>query len=118
VDLQIGWDFTYLQERKRMSKHADYVSFLILTDDGSLLENCSDRERENQGCKETVYAKLPCLFAFPRAGVDARHEEDNVEARGDVEDLEDDEPYVQRFSFGVDVHPEEVEVAAAEDDGV
>jgi hypothetical protein len=43
--------------------------------------------RDDETAEETVHAKLPRLLALSGAGIDAGHEEDDVEGGEGVEDL-------------------------------
>jgi hypothetical protein len=69
--------------------------------------------REDECSAEAVGAELPGCFALAGAGVDAEHEQQDVEGGEDVEDLEDEVPY-----RGCWVGEEEVDIAGAEDAGI
>jgi hypothetical protein len=43
--------------------------------------------RDDEGAEEAVHAKLPRLLTLAGAGIDAGHQEDDVEGRKRVEDL-------------------------------
>lgn len=51
------------------------------------LENQIPHGRDDDAAQQTIHAQLPCLFALPRACIDAGHEEDDVQGRKRVEDL-------------------------------
>lgn len=85
--------------------------------DGVVLALFSEDEvyewREDECSAEAVGAELPGCFALAGAGVDAEHEQQDVEGGEDVEDLEDEIPY-----RGCWVGEEEVDIAGAEDAGI
>lgn len=72
--------------------------------------------RDDEGSEQAVHAHLPGLLALTGAGVDAGHEEDDVQGRQSVKDLEGEVPRVLGILGGA--RGEDVQVAGAEDEGV
>ena len=80
-----------------------------------------DEGREEQRAGEAGGAKASSSLALEGAGVDAQHDEDDVDGGGDVEDLEEEVPDADEAVLLVvveGVRVEEVYVAGAKDDGV
>lgn len=78
----------------------------------SLHEYGGNRHSQKRSPSEAVYAKFPCLFLFPCSGEDRHHQEDDVCARGDVEQLEAEVPKIDKGTE--DGRPEEIQVSGTE----
>lgn len=103
----------YTRERER--KREQYISQCSLFPQ----EDERNEGRQHEGATETYGAKLPRLFPFARAGVEAHHEND-VDRGPDVKVLEAEVPipqpwFVRKIPFP---EPEEIEIACDENEGV
>jgi hypothetical protein len=66
----------------------------------ALLEDGTHRYSKRNSASQAIRAELPCLFSFPRARIDACHQEHNVSARRNVEELKEEEPCIQKAVKG------------------
>ena len=79
---------------------------------GAMEKQAHERSPHGAG-HQAIHCQLPGVLLLARAGVDVHHEPDNVDAAGNVEDLEHRVPPAPPRR-----HPEEIEVARAEDQHV
>lgn len=61
----------------------------------STLEDGTHGYSKRDSAAQAIRAELPCLFSFSSPRIHTRHQEDDVSARRNVEELEEEEPGIR-----------------------
>lgn len=93
--------------------HCQLCSYLNELELAPALKQEAHHRTRDQTSAQTVHSQLPCILLFPRPRIHPHHQEHDIRAARDVQNLEYEIPPAPPWR-----HPKEIEISRSEDQDV